>query len=61
MIAVLALVGKQAGKVTGEHAQTDQYQVSTVVMSKCSLVWSYEFHIEVYHWQDQPRTFQGFI
>jgi len=35
MIAVLALIGKQAGKLTGklaEHAQTDQYQVSSVVM-----------------------------
>lgn len=52
MIAVLALVGKQAGKLTGElaeYAQTDQHQVSSVVKSKCNLIWSYEFHIEIWH------------
>ena len=31
MIAVLTLVGKQAGKLTGELAQTDQHQVESVV------------------------------
>ena len=34
MIAVIDLVGKQVGKLTGElaeHAQTDQHQVSSVV------------------------------